>query len=518
MDKKDLLKIADDMPFVNRWDGLKSNILKTRDNLPESNALNDREKNLFACLLDNLGQFAYRMLGYFSDPTIVQDKMPSHMTSTYALNLVLNQVGFDLNIIQQAIYQRLVFGDLLRKADGLAALFLQPAVELGLFQPDSNVKPSKTEPREPKPVILTYLNKAPTIRMMPYSPIALVSLPADTTEFMDIDNASENIYAALRVLALAHEVGHLTFWKGYLARPEDDATGKFASFLNRHLRREGASHYIADGVEEMLADVYGALVVGLPMFYTAQSGAISRQRERYFAANSRYMVIPELRPSIYHATLKKQLGISAESISTAEKAWNGLLAKYYGNGSALGGYHAPKTVEVEAGQYRISYLTAKAETVDAVEKILHLLGNEPTKRVNLRALAQSVHKRNGKSKDTQKAAQDDKTQAGVLKNTAQYLMQIASSDAIEKDLVSDLSEYADGRVWLQPSEQNSEDSTDYWKIWADRLMKEEKAQVQAMKDANLHQSGYSDSDLDWFTVLYAGGWVMESPGNSRGGI
>lgn len=483
-------------PIMLRWTGLRCAIQETQ-NGRLLKALPKNEKYLFKCLLDNLRMFAHRMLEYFCTPA---NEPPIHYTRMYALNLVLNQVGYDLSVIQQVIAQRHIYGALLRRADRFAEAYLGSAVNAGLFLESSNVLPKKDEPRNPKPVVLTYLNKAPTIRMMPYSPIALVSLPSAAVAYSCGDEKEQAI-AAREFLALAHEVGHLVFWKGYAEDTEDlEGRGKFASFLNRTLRRKGVSHYIADGVEETVADMYGALTAGISIFYTAQLKATTRQREHYFAANARYTVSPELRPSIYDAVLSVEGITSGPALMQAQDAWSELVKPAYGDIDDLGNYLSPKTVEVEAGQYRISYEVAVAEIKSAVQRIQPLL--KAVQRTQIGASGKIV------------AKAMLVTQEEILEAASQHLSDTPPKFPLPAVQLYDLSEYQDGQPWIEPTAGNG--ASDYWQIWASRLLEEEQRQQEAMVKAGLEAPPYNAKDNDWYAILYAGGWVMESTGNSKG--
>ncbi len=227
-------------------------------------------------------QFTYFHAGFSTRRLELSDDYPPE--SVYSI--VLNQIGYDLEVLQRAIQQRASGStsmiETLKETDKLASLALQPAIDAGLLPPDNTV--------------VTYFQKSPVSRVIPYAPVALIGVP----------------YSSLSVtrdhLALPHEMGHYVFWHG---RVPD--TGEP---LNQALRREAFKAlkayvtfespefptWCAVWLEELFADVYGALVAGPVMALDFQDLSLHNSCEAFITSDEDHPV-PILRPDIYSQAL-----------------------------------------------------------------------------------------------------------------------------------------------------------------------------------------------------------------------
>jgi len=430
-----------------------------------------RDAGLIYALLSNLRDFTEKMVDYFRIVT-PPSGFPHDYSKSSAINLVLKQAGFDFNVISQSILQRLIFSDLHAQADEQATLWLEPAVKAGFFNVSADHVPTDKDMRQPIPIIATYLQKSPTTRVQPYSPVALIALPLTST-LQTVDRQS-----------LAHEVGHLVFWKGSVQVEKDGPQYRFASFLNRWLRREkGISPFIADGVEQIVADMYGALVAGLPIAKTAQDLAALHTRERSYATDVRYDVTPELRPHIYEKTLELTGRVTKKELADLRARWQTLLAENYGPKHGNGQNKPPVTVNVGA-DYEVSYKYAKEELEEAVEYIYSFL-----KKV------------------------EPPTKAGSSIPKTALPTSIAEIQGTLGEYYPSQSFWTDANTALAQKQ--------HFETWVDCLTSEEGAQQNAMRAAGMNDiyaiySADGPAVTDWFTILYAGGWIMESPGNTNG--
>ena len=109
------------------------------------------------------------------------------MPAEYVLEATARQVGFDIDVMLRSMGQRepgistAAMRETLDLADKLAADALAGAVRSRLIE---------------ETAVLTYFQKTPTIRLLPYVPLALIGI--DLTAIHD----------RAQLLAIAHEVGH----------------------------------------------------------------------------------------------------------------------------------------------------------------------------------------------------------------------------------------------------------------------------------------------------------------------
>ena len=201
-------------------------------------------------------------------------------------SIVLNQIGYDLEVLQRAVQQRAsgsaAMTETLKETDKLAWLALKPAIDAGLL-------PAET-------TAVTYFQKSPVSRVIPYAPVALIGVP----------------YSCMSVerdhLALPHEMGHYVFWHGRVP-----GTGES---LRQALQRSAFEElkqcvtldtpefptWCAVWLEELFADAYGALIAGPAMALDFQDLALHSSCERFTTSDNDHPV-PILRPDIYNKVL-----------------------------------------------------------------------------------------------------------------------------------------------------------------------------------------------------------------------
>ena len=177
---------------------------------------------------------------------------------------LLEKASTDLNIIQQALYQRRLQtavaqnqtsakishqGYVLQVADALASLALQPAKRKGLIA--GHV------------LALTYLQKGIDIRLLPYQDVIFLSVPYGAMN-------SHCDWLATDYLAIPHEIGHYLFWWGEVEgavpdNPMAQSGGKLPlrSHLFSELQTNGLeSEWIAHWLEELFSDAYACAIAG----------------------------------------------------------------------------------------------------------------------------------------------------------------------------------------------------------------------------------------------------------------
>jgi hypothetical protein len=222
-------------------------------------------------------------------------------------SIVLNQIGYDLEVLQRAVQQRAsgsaAMTETLKETDKLAWLALKPAIDANLLSVDTTA--------------LTYFQKSPVSRVIPYAPVALIGVP----------------YSCMSVerdhLALSHEIGHYVFWHGHVP-----GTGEALRLaLQRSAFEELKQCVTVDSpefptwcavwLEELFADAYGALIAGPVMALDFQDLALHNSCEEFTTSDNDHPV-PILRPDIYLRVLNQaahETHYRAEWITALQQRW-----------------------------------------------------------------------------------------------------------------------------------------------------------------------------------------------------
>lgn len=238
----------------------------------------------------------------------------------HVMRVTLEQAAFDLDVIERIIAQRKISSsdelETLALADYLASETLQFAVATGLLPAI--------------PIVFTYFQKSPSIRLTPYANVALIGIPYTTV------NTPQDF------LAIPHEVGHYVFWhgKGVRAKPFIDfdiwagknVVGDNNHVHNRTLMLESA---IFNWQEEIFADVYGALVAGKLLAQDFQELQLETSNDDFLEDDADHP-IPALRPYIYIKVFEKIKHFVADrnadarldqTVQTLQAMWESSLAK-----------------------------------------------------------------------------------------------------------------------------------------------------------------------------------------------
>lgn len=240
--------------------------------------------------------FAGSHIAYFlsADP-------PDGYTPDYGLALALRQVGFDLEVIQQAACQRLSAAPgsdeqvTLDTADKLARRTLARALPAGPYAAEL-------------PTAITYFQKSPYIAVVPYAPIALIGIP----------------YSAVSVkrdlLAIPHEVGHYVFWNMRAGR-------RFAQALPAWVD----DHPLGRWVEEIFADVFAGLVAGPVGALSLQELLVWHGREAFLAADGDDdHPLPILRPYLYTQAFRRSNPGQRALADQLDQRWTALARRKAG--------------------------------------------------------------------------------------------------------------------------------------------------------------------------------------------
>jgi hypothetical protein len=249
----------------------------------------------------------------------------------FVMKSTLDQVAFDLVVIQSAWHQRVLakqddkspMARTLAIADRLAYSAVQPAFRYGLL-------PFK----EGEVTVLTYFQKAPHIRMIPYAPVALIGLPFsalgayEQNASGEADAAGDQKWAggagnAVDLLAIPHEIGHYVFQHG--------SSGNSRLQLALADVLKGQPEWLHNWAEEIFADVYGCLIAGpvivRDFLELSRAGDIASLLD-----DDNEHPTPVLRPLLYVDTLrllarkangtKEQKQALRDIAEGAERRWN----------------------------------------------------------------------------------------------------------------------------------------------------------------------------------------------------
>lgn len=201
-------------------------------------------------------------------------------------SIILNQIGYDLEVLQRAVQQRAsgstAMTETLKETDKLAWLTLKPAIDAGLLPTDTTA--------------VTYFQKSPVSRVIPYAPVALIGVP----------------YTSMSVtrdhLSLPHEVGHYVFWHGQVPNSSEPLRQALQRAAFEELRQcvtfdtPEFPTWAAVWLEELFSDAYGALIAGPVMALDFQDLALNNSCGDFITSDNDHPV-PILRPDIYNKVL-----------------------------------------------------------------------------------------------------------------------------------------------------------------------------------------------------------------------
>ncbi len=278
-----------------RWKTLEKSIEYVEANIQDSAS----RSSTIRYLLKNLHLFGRDHFNYFyngfttSAPNLATKVIHEEYEYDYpkeaVLRAILDQIAFDLEIINRALNQRKVkdstppqdekseyerkWHDTLKKADLLGQLALKPAIQAKLIDQEVTV--------------LTYFQKATTVRVVPYAKVAIIGIPFTAIEI------------PRDLLAIPHEVAHYVFRHGY--RQNENEHSVSYELKQKHKSR---NLYLQNWLEEMFADIYGCLVAGPVIALDFQDLQLDDPLEEFFdAKKDNEDPVPIIRPDIYNKFL-----------------------------------------------------------------------------------------------------------------------------------------------------------------------------------------------------------------------
>jgi hypothetical protein len=254
--------------------------------------VDDLRVNLLGQVVQRLQFFADSMFRLFSNQfttgTLLQsDEHPA--TSVAAL--ILKQVGHDLEVIQRAAEQRLTttppLDEILDEADYLANQLLAEVIKAGVVSENTRA--------------LTYFQKIPAVRVLPYADLALIGIPYTVRD------------EPRDLLTIPHELGHYVFWHGrgssssgrafLFQELSDQALAALTGLIDFHHQEFDMWCYL--WLEELFADIFGCWLTGPAVALSAHDMARARSQSTFVAGDSRHPV-PLVRPFIYMKTLRER--------------------------------------------------------------------------------------------------------------------------------------------------------------------------------------------------------------------
>lgn len=267
---------------------------------------NDPRKRTIAMLLHALYTFGQKQFEFF-EKGLVDD--PTDATAGFLLpepdstirdsfQVINNQIDYDIRVIQSAINKRTSSKsmqeelDQIKLADRLAYLALEPAI---------------THLEVCQSTVLAYLQKSPSVRIIPYAPVAIVGIPPKT----DKPNFDQ--------LATPHEVGHYVYWHCLFPQATSPLeTGTFRDQILAHINNIGQRECIRNWFEEIFADVYGCLIAG-PISALSMLERLKNLDKNGLTTDDRDHPLPALRPYIYAETLKQMAQADSTPSTVSEK-------------------------------------------------------------------------------------------------------------------------------------------------------------------------------------------------------
>lgn len=274
-------------------------------------------QNTILHLIDGLqvfakGQFNFFFKGFTRTGGAVYPRLSPAVSATnsrvdypseHVLANTLAQIAKDITLIQLAAEQRrfpmpLPFGNagnFLNATDRLAATALWPKSNGYL---DGTPRTEDTNPSDCSyngdmefKAVLTYFSDSVSVRMMPYSQVALIGIPYGA--LMDLRS----------LLSIPHEVGHFRYWYSY--RQKAPPAGKSPHLTNKWMNVRELFYPFNDPPkpptwgEEVFADVYAALFGGPLAVLTAEDLAMEHSARVFTEFDSKSdHPVPFLRPLI----------------------------------------------------------------------------------------------------------------------------------------------------------------------------------------------------------------------------
>ena len=199
----------------------------------------------------------------------------------FLLEATAHQVSFDIDVLLRAIAHRSETSSTpamratLALADRLAIDAIELAVRHGLVE---------------RTVLLTYFQKSPTIRLIPYAPLAMIGF-----DFAAVGDHS-------RLLAVAHETGH-SVYRQMMVNYAADLDAQIEAAAAPAAEGESWPAWLLAWQEEIFADIYSVLVAG-PIATLGLQQLVQTGRRASLVIDDGDHPLGVLRPEIAIATIR----------------------------------------------------------------------------------------------------------------------------------------------------------------------------------------------------------------------
>ena len=242
-------------------------------------------------------QFAFFYQGFQqADPFLLPSDNPLQgVAAQYVFGTIIAQIAHDSSVLERADMQRRDqrYAATLRVADRIAYDALGYVSHL--FQ-------------EPQ-TVLTYLQKSPDARVVPYAPVALIGIPRTCHPLQML--SPQGIIRDL--LAIPHELGHHLYWNG------QDSTNNSQLRHSRPINRLEPSNpaWLAAWFEEIFADVV-TCVIGGPLTALSMQELQLQARNDWLLVDDGVHPVAAFRSYIYIVALEA-MGMSTAADKMAER-------------------------------------------------------------------------------------------------------------------------------------------------------------------------------------------------------
>ncbi|MBK8905139.1 MAG: hypothetical protein IPM53_28415 [Anaerolineaceae bacterium] len=347
-----------DIFWLHRWLALKKTIQATR----KSKDTKEPFKGLLCNLLAfGQKQFLYFFLGFThslghykenkdfeqakkdggfgaASPKLIKDY---DYPPEYVLRTILDQIAVDFEIIQRAMHQRQHGTEFQQETLNLADKWGQELLGRVKKMIEFSHGDEKVSLH---PKVITYFNRSPLIRMIPYDNVALIGIPLTATR---PDHRRD-------LLVIGHELGHYAYWHGQV-------NGQSIREILRYIVR-GEMPYIKNWIEEIFSDVFGFVVSKQLAMSLWALEMIADNLPSEYVHDNRVHPIDLLRPYLFLLTLST-LELSPHTRDSRA-----------GNVAAIvkdrGGHEYFRTIDWERKEIKVKLGTAKNTLQTVIVKIL----------------------------------------------------------------------------------------------------------------------------------------------------
>lgn len=268
-------------------------------------------------LLEALKNFADQGFTFFMDGYYRHKNLPvaAGCPPRSVMRTIVNQVSFDLGVIQDAMNQRRRLEGratqqslAVTMADQLAKMALGMAVDEGFLPEDT--------------IVVTYLAKSIRARLIPYYDALLISVA-----YASIQNG---IHPTRDYLAIPHEIGHHLYWNG--RHPHKNIELREELLQNAAKAGIQAGDWRLNWLEEIFCDTYALMLAG-PVIVLDFQDMLDDDMSSHFREDTDKHPIPEIRPFIQTNILRRAKDedgnvIYAHECEKLDDNWRSWLAKH----------------------------------------------------------------------------------------------------------------------------------------------------------------------------------------------